>query len=69
MFNIYLSKLFTALPAAASVQTGECHFDRDACEWANETNVVGRYGASWKLAVTSRRPANLVDNTFGSPGN
>ncbi|KAL0267745.1 UNVERIFIED_CONTAM: hypothetical protein PYX00_009926 [Menopon gallinae] len=58
----------TVMPQAAEVKVGECRFDRDTCNWANETQGANaRPNSSWKLAVSSRRPANLIDKTFGAP--
>jgi hypothetical protein len=56
----------TVTPIGAIVRTGECRFERDTCDWVNNTNE--RSAASWKLATVSRRPANLPDKTFGAPG-
>lgn len=35
------------------------------CDW---TNVTDKSMAAWRLATVTRRPANLVDKTFGAPG-
>ena len=56
---------FTAVPQAAVVSGGECHFERDTCDWMNDTDTRG---SSWRLATVSRRPSNLADKTFGAPG-
>nr|CAD7411252.1 unnamed protein product [Timema cristinae] len=54
-----------AMPPGAIVRNGECRFERDTCEWLNDTQ--DRNSPSWRLATVSRRPANLPDKTFGAP--
>nr|CAD7197854.1 unnamed protein product [Timema douglasi] len=53
------------MPPGAIVRNGECRFERDTCEWLNDTQ--DRNSPSWRLATVSRRPANLPDKTFGAP--
>jgi hypothetical protein len=60
--------IITAIPSGAYVRIGECRFERDTCDWYNETTQE-KSSASWRLATVSRRPANLPDKTFGAPGN
>jgi hypothetical protein len=57
----------TALPSGAYIRAGECRFERDTCDWYNDTRQE-KSSASWRLATVSRRPANLPDKTFGAPG-
>jgi hypothetical protein len=57
----------TALPSGAYIRVGECRFERDTCDWYNDT-IQEKSSASWRLATVSRRPANLPDKTFGAPG-
>ena len=49
------------------MRIGECRFERDTCDWFNDT-AQEKSSASWRLATVSRRPANLPDKTFGAPG-
>lgn len=60
--------IITAIPSGAYVRVGECRFERDTCDWYNDT-IQEKSSASWRLATVSRRPANLPDKTFGAPGN
>lgn len=53
------------MPSGAMVRTGECRFERDMCGWKNATE---KSSPSWRMATSTRRPANLADKTFGSPG-
>ncbi|XP_049780981.1 MAM and LDL-receptor class A domain-containing protein 1-like [Schistocerca cancellata] len=53
-------------PVRATVRKGECRFDRDTCDWMNDTTERGT--TTWRLATVARRPANLPDKTFGAPG-
>ncbi|XP_063218533.1 MAM and LDL-receptor class A domain-containing protein 1-like [Bacillus rossius redtenbacheri] len=55
----------STLPPSALVRSGECRFERDTCEWMNDT--TDRTMPTWRLATVSRRPANLPDKTFGAP--
>ncbi|XP_066995484.2 MAM and LDL-receptor class A domain-containing protein 1 [Anabrus simplex] len=55
----------STIPAAAFVRPGECRFERDTCDWYNDT--MEKSNAAWRLATVSRRPANLPDKTFGAP--
>jgi hypothetical protein len=55
------------MPSGAYVRAGECRFERDTCDWYNDTTQE-KSSASWRLATVSRRPANLPDKTFGAPG-
>jgi hypothetical protein len=57
----------TAIPSGAYIRVGECRFERDTCDWYNDTTQE-KSSASWRLATVSRRPANLPDKTFGAPG-
>ncbi|XP_024085884.1 MAM and LDL-receptor class A domain-containing protein 1-like isoform X4 [Cimex lectularius] len=54
----------STLPTGAMVRSAECRFERDMCGWSNGTE---KSSASWRLATSARRPANLADKTFGSP--
>ncbi|PSN54331.1 hypothetical protein C0J52_10678 [Blattella germanica] len=56
----------STLPSGAFVRVGECRFERDTCDWFNDTSQE-KTSASWRLATVSRRPANLPDKTFGAP--
>jgi hypothetical protein len=60
--------MITAMPSGAYIRVGECRFERDTCDWYNDTTQE-KSSASWRLATVSRRPANLPDKTFGAPGN
>ncbi|GLG93676.1 Uncharacterized protein GBIM_01019 [Gryllus bimaculatus] len=53
------------MPDSAHVRPGECRFERDTCDWFNDT--TDKSHAAWRLATVSRRPANLPDKTFGAP--
>jgi hypothetical protein len=59
--------MITAVPTGAYIRVGECRFERDTCDWYNDTTQE-KSSASWRLATVSRRPANLPDKTFGAPG-
>ncbi|CAH1392773.1 unnamed protein product [Nezara viridula] len=54
----------STMPSGAMVRTGECRFERDMCGWKNATE---KSSPSWRMATSTRRPANLADKTFGSP--
>ncbi|PNF30522.1 hypothetical protein B7P43_G09951 [Cryptotermes secundus] len=56
----------STIPSGAYVRVGECRFERDTCDWYNDT-TQDKSSASWRLATVSRRPANLPDKTFGAP--
>ncbi|XP_069694256.1 MAM and LDL-receptor class A domain-containing protein 1-like [Periplaneta americana] len=56
----------STMPSGAFVRVGECRFERDTCDWYNDTTQE-KSSASWRLATVSRRPANLPDKTFGAP--
>jgi hypothetical protein len=56
------------MPLGAYIQVGECRFERDTCDWYNDT-TQDKSSMSWRMATVSRRPANLPDKTFGAPGN
>jgi hypothetical protein len=43
-----------AIPAGAKVRPGECRFERDMCDWSNDTD---KSPASW--GMVNRRPARL----------
>lgn len=54
-----------AVPEAAIVRAGDCTFTRGSCGW---TNLTSDRDFTWTLASTLRRPLNMHDHTYGSPG-
>ncbi|KAI5707041.1 hypothetical protein M8J75_013844 [Diaphorina citri] len=62
----FFSSSCTVFPKGAVVRPGECHFERDMCDWTNGTEGKPS-AAAWRMATASRRPANLPDKTFGAP--
>lgn len=55
----------TAMPSSAYVNSAECSFEKDMCQWRN-TSSDPMY--RWQMATITRRPANLPDKTFGASG-
>ena len=53
----------SALPEHATLTRAECTFDRNACAWRNTS--TGDF--EWRMAAVARRPANLLDKTYGAP--
>ena len=60
---IYFSPIFLAVPEHAPLTKAECTFDRDSCAWRNTS--TGDF--QWRMAAVARRPANLLDKTYGAP--
>ena len=56
--------MILAKPTKAAKTNGDCDFQRDACQWKNDTTDDG---FRWTTASISRRPASLPDHTFGGP--
>ncbi|KAK7075223.1 hypothetical protein SK128_016275 [Halocaridina rubra] len=54
----------STLPVKATTMSSDCDFQRDACQWRNETTDRD---FRWTTASISRRPANLPDHTFSGP--
>ncbi|KAK4319846.1 hypothetical protein Pmani_009261 [Petrolisthes manimaculis] len=54
-----------SLPEAAMVRAGDCTFTRGSCGWRNLTSDPD---FAWVAASPSRRPANMLDHTYGSQG-
>ena len=61
--SIYFSPIFLAVPEHAPLTKAECTFDRDSCAWRNTS--TGDF--QWRMAAVARRPANLLDKTYGAP--
>ncbi|XP_050739083.1 MAM and LDL-receptor class A domain-containing protein 1-like, partial [Eriocheir sinensis] len=53
------------VPEAAVVRAGDCTFTRGTCGWRNLTSDRD---FAWTLASTLRRPLDMRDHTYGSPG-
>ncbi|XP_071534110.1 MAM and LDL-receptor class A domain-containing protein 1-like [Panulirus ornatus] len=54
----------STMPQKATTLSGDCDFQRNACQWKNTTTDSD---FRWTTASISRRPANLPDHTFGGP--
>ena len=52
-------------PAKAAPTPLECSFDKDRCQWRPDAAAAAGQ-SEWRLATPTRRPANLVDHTFGA---
>ena len=65
IYNICIcfSPIFLAVPEHAPLTKAECTFDRDSCAWRNTS--TGDF--QWRMAAVARRPANLLDKTYGAP--
>ena len=61
--NIKFQNIFPALPEHATLTRAECTFDRNSCAWRNTS--TGDF--EWRMAAVARRPANLLDKTYGAP--
>ncbi|KYN35229.1 hypothetical protein ALC56_10404 [Trachymyrmex septentrionalis] len=55
-------------PTSAVVRPEDCSFEKDLCGWENITISDNDRAVMWQRAFQTHRPAQLLDRTFGAPG-
>ncbi|XP_031788342.1 MAM and LDL-receptor class A domain-containing protein 1 isoform X2 [Nasonia vitripennis] len=60
----------TVRPSSAIVRVQDCSFEKGLCGWENvsSSGAVNDPRMQWQRAYPNHRPAQLLDKTFGSPG-
>lgn len=55
-------------PPSAAVRAEDCSFEKGLCGWENTTVSDNDRAVMWQRAFQTHRPAQLLDRTFGAPG-
>lgn len=55
-------------PPSAVVRAEDCSFEKGLCGWENTSVADNDRTVMWQRAFQTHRPAQLLDRTFGAPG-